>query len=903
MPLLPAPPLSEPARPAAAPVAPFVAAAGLPAAEARRRLLEAGPNVLATAPRESALRMALRQFRSLTVLVLAGAAAVSAFSGDVAEAVAIGAVVLLNAAIGCGLEWQARASMDALHALDVPQARALRDGQPHQLPAADLVPGDVLLLEGGDVVAADADLLEAHQLQVNESALTGESLPVSKAPGPAAPGAPLAEQRQRVFKGTAVVDGNGRALVVATGMGTELGRITQLVQATGRPPTPLEGKLDVLARQLLLLTGGLTLGYGLLVWAQGQPLRQVLKTAIVLAVAAIPEGLSIVATLALAAGTLRMARHKVLVKRLPAVEALGSTGVIVTDKTGTLTQNRIEAHTVWLAEGCIEVRLQNDALNAVAGGAPGPLASPGFAHLQLLAALCNNATYHPADPSRTTGDPLEIALWQLAGATQNSAEAAPRRLAEQAFRSDTRLMGTVHQLAGGRCLVAVKGAAEAVLPHCRYQWTAAGAPQPLRDEDRAAWVARAEGLAARGLRTLAFASAEWPEHPGPDFVRELEWVGLVAFLDPPRLEVAPALAACRAAGIRVIVATGDHPATARTVAQQVGLLEDEEPDDVILGAELADLLRHPNGAGRRRLHHAQVFARMSPAQKLELIAYYQQCGQVVGMTGDGVNDAPALRRADIGIAMGLRGTQVAAEAADLVLQDDAFGSIVVAIAQGRVMLANIRTFLSYLISCNLSEVLIVTLVALLHPLVPLWPLQILFLNLLTDVFPALALALGQGHPDLMQRPPRSPKKPLLGFADWRRAGLYAAALTAGGAGAFAYARWGMGLPAAECNNVLFFGMALGQLLHVFNFAADRRALLRSEVTRNPYVWGALVLCGGAMLTIYLLPALRPVFGIVPLPPVALALVFGSGVLPVLLIQTVRWLRRTAAARRTVGKAS
>ncbi|MDO7852442.1 cation-translocating P-type ATPase [Hymenobacter convexus] len=890
-----APVLLEAARPA---VAPPAAAAGLTTADARRRLLETGPNVLATAARESLLRMALRQFQSITVLVLAGAAGVSAFSADYLEAAAIGAVVLLNAAIGFALEWQARASMDALHALDVPQARALRDGHPRQVPAADLVPGDVLLLEGGDVVPADADLLDAHQLQVNESALTGESLPASKAPGPAAPGALLAEQRQRVFKGTAVVDGNGRAVVVATGMRTELGRITQLVQATKRPPTPLETKLDALARQLLLLTGALTLGYVLLVWAQGQqPLMQVVKTGIVLAVAAIPEGLAIVATLALAAGTLRMARQRVLVKRLPAVETLGSTSVIVTDKTGTLTQNHIAAHTVWLAEGCTEVQARDLALSATAD-APGVFAGPGFAHLQLLAALCNNATYHPTDPSRTTGDPLEIALWQLAGATLSNAETAAPRLAEQAFSSDTRLMGTVHQLAVGRCLVAVKGAAEAVLPHCRYQWSAAGERQLLSAEGRAAWVARAEGLAGRGLRTLAFASAEWPEHPGPDFVRELDWVGLVAFLDPPRLEVAPALAACRAAGIRVIIATGDHPATARTVALQVGLLNPNDKAEVVTGDELPDLLRHPNGAGRRRLHQAQIFARMSPAQKLDLIAYYQQHGHIVGMTGDGVNDAPALRRADIGIAMGQRGTQVAAEAADLVLQDDAFGSIVVAIAQGRVILANIRTFLSYLISCNLSEVLIVTIVALLHPIVPLWPLQILFLNLLTDVFPALALALGPGADHLMQRPPRSPKKPLLGAADWRRAALYAAALTVGGVGAFGSARWGLGLPADVCNNVLFYSMALAQLLHVFNFAADRRTLLRSEVTRNPYVWGALALCGAAMLVSYLVPALRAVLGIVPLPATAIGLIAGGGLLPVLLIQAGRWLHGAARPPKT-----
>ena len=898
MPLLaPSPPVC--AVPPAAPLLP-AAVPGLTTAEAQRRLRETGPNVLVTIARDSLLRLVVRQFQSLTVVVLAAAAAVSVFTGDYLEGIAIGAVVLLNAAIGFALEWQARVSMDALHALDVPQARALRDGQPRQIPAAELVPGDVLLLEGGDMVPADADLLDAHQLQVNESALTGESLPVAKAPGPALAGAPPAEQRQRVFKGTAVVDGNGRALVVATGMRTELGRVTQLVQSTERPPTPLEVRLDALGRQLILLTGLLTLGYVLLGWAQGQPLGQVLKTGVVLAVAAIPEGLAIVATLAMAFGTLRLARQRVLVKHLPAVETLGSTSVIVTDKTGTLTQNRIEVNAVWLPEGRAEVQQLAGVLALRPGECAdaGVLAGPGFAHLQLLAALCNNATYYPTDPSRTTGDPLEIALWQLAGATPNGPHAAATRLAEQAFSADTRLMGTVHQLGAGRCLVAVKGAIEAVLPHCCHQWTATG-PVPLPAEEKARWLARAEELAVDGLRTLAFASAEWPAQPGPDFVRELAWVGLVAFLDPPRLEVAPALAACRTAGIRVIMATGDHPATARNVARQVGLLDKNDLGDVITGAELPDLLLHPNGAGRRRLHHAQVFARMSPAQKLDLIALYQQGGQVVGMTGDGVNDAPALRRADIGIAMGQRGTQVAAEAADLVLQDDAFGSIVVAIEQGRIILANIRTFLLYLMSCNLSEVLIVTAVALLHPGVPLWPLQILFLNLLTDVFPALALALGPGPASLMSRPPRSPKTPLLTGADWRRTGLYALALTVGGVGAFSFARWEMGLSFEVCNNVLFYQMALVQLLHVFDFAADHRTLLRSEVTRNRFVWGALALCGAVLAATYLVPALRPLLNIVPLPNAAVVLIAGFSLLPVLLVQAGRWLAASWLPERPV----
>ncbi|MCI1188626.1 cation-transporting P-type ATPase [Hymenobacter sp. DH14] len=883
--------------PAAAP--PPTPAPGLTTAEAQRRLRETGPNVLVTIARDTLLRLIIRQFQSITVLVLAVAAAVSVFTGDYLEGIAIGAVVLLNAAIGFALEWQARASMDALHALDVPQARALRDGQPRRIPAAELVPGDVLLLEAGDLVPADADLLDAHQLQVNESALTGESLPVAKVPGVAPAGTPLAEQRQRVFKGTAVVDGNGRALVVATGMRTELGHVTKLVQSTERPPTPLETKLDALGKQLLWLTGALTLGYVGLGWAQGQPLGQVLKTGVVLAVAAIPEGLAIVATLAMAFGTLRLARQRVLVKHLPAVETLGSTSVIVTDKTGTLTQNRIEVHTVWLPEGRAEV-MPTARPDAGECAAAGVLAGPGFAHVQLLAALCNNATYHPTDPSRTTGDPLEIALWQLAGTLPGGALAAANRLAEQAFSADTRLMGTVHQLAPGRCLVAVKGATEAVLPHCCHQWTAAG-PVLLSTEEKALWLARAEELATNGLRTLAFASAEWPEHPGSDFVRELAWVGLVAFLDPPRLEVAPALAACRTAGIRVIMATGDHPATARTVARQVGLLDRNDDGDVITGDELPDLLRHPNGAGRRRLHRAQVFARVSPAQKLDLITYYQQGSQVVGMTGDGVNDAPALRRADIGIAMGQRGTQVAAEAADLVLQDDAFGSIVVAIEQGRVILANIRTFLLYLMSCNLSEVLIVTSVAVLHPGVPLWPLQILFLNLLTDVFPALALALGPGPAGLMTRPPRSPKKPLLTGRDWRRTGLYALALTIGGVGAFSFARWKMGWSFEVCNNVLFYQMALVQLLHVFDFAADHRTFWRSEVVRNRYVWGALALCGAVVMATYLVPGLRALLNIVPLPPAALGLIVGFSLLSVLLVQAGRWV--AASDSKAVAEAA
>ena len=874
---------------------------GLTEAEARARLRQFGPNAVDAVPPESWVRVLLRQFRSLIVAVLGGAAVFSFAFGDYAEAYAILAVIAINALIGFWLEWNAQASMTALRRMGLVTARVLREGQVRAVPADEVTMGDVLLLEAGEVVSADAELFAAQQLQVNESALTGESMPVSKSVEPAGPEAPLAEQTHRLFKGTAVVNGTGRAYVTGIGAGTELGKITELVQQAERTATPLEAKLNHLAHQLVFITVGLAAVFvagGLL---RGQTVYVLLKTAIVLAVAAIPEGMSIVATLALAYGMLRLARRNVLVKRLAAVETLGGTDVICTDKTGTLTENQMAVHTVWLPEG------RRGFPPAAPDDAPPAPTSEAYQQLLRVAVLCNNATYSPAQATAALGDPLEVALLALAhqsGFDVPEAQATDR-LAEQPFNSDTRLMATLHRHNGDQAWVAVKGAAEEVLRSCTQEQTAAG-PRPLGVAEQAEWLLRAEQLAQAGLRILALAYRVLPTKNQEDWAEELTWLGLVAFLDPPRAEVIPAIEACMGAGIRVLMVTGDHPATALTVARQVHLAT-ETDTDVVSGNDLAALLSHPDDpAGAQRLRQARVFARVSPAQKLDLVSYYQQQGHVVAMTGDGVNDAPALKKADIGVAMGLRGTQVAGEAAALVLRDDSFASIVAAVEQGRIIFTNIRRFVLYLVSCNLSEILVVTAASLLGTGAGLLPLQILFLNLLTDVFPALALGVGKGSHQVMKRPPYEPKAPVMRPGDWRLAVAYATLMTAGLMVSYYVARYRAGLSPAAANAVLFYGLAASQLLHVFNMAGVGTRLRDNDVLRNRFVWLALALCTGLLVLTYYVPLLHDLLGIRPLTGVALGLILAPAVAVLVLGQLLgrllsRWRHRRPGPASAVAE--
>ncbi|QDA61034.1 cation-translocating P-type ATPase [Hymenobacter jejuensis] len=875
-------PVSVEAPPVIAPAA----VTGLSDAEAARRLASYGPNAVETVADESWLRVLARQFRSLIVAVLGGAAIFSFAFHDLAEGYAIVGVILLNALIGFWLEWNAQASMAALRRLGVSTARVLREGQVRGIPSDQVTVGDVLLVEAGEVVAADAELFEAQQLQVNESALTGESMPVSKQLTKVPADAPLAEQVNTLFKGTAVVNGTGRAYVTGVGGTTQLGTITQMVQQARHAATPLEAKLDRLAQQLVFITVGLAALFVVAGVLEGKSTYLLLKTAIVLAVAAIPEGMSIVATLALAYGMLRLARRNVLVKRLAAVETLGGTDVIFTDKTGTLTQNQMAVHTIWLPEGRIEFTPGETEIEFNANPL---LRSEAYQYLLRVAVLCNNATFSPADADATLGDPLEVALLSLAHTSRfdvPGTQAASRRLAEQPFNSDTRLMATLHASAHVPAWVAVKGAAEEVLHHSAQVQTADG-PQPLTATETALWLHRAEELAQSGLRTLALAYRVLDSEDQPDWAHELVWLGLVAFLDPPRAEVIPALAACQHAGIRVIMVTGDHPATALTVARQVHLSADPHTT-VLTGAELLNLTAHPNGAGRRQLLQTTVFARVSPAQKLDLVSIYQQQGHIVAMTGDGVNDAPALKKADIGVAMGLRGTQVASEAAALVLRDDSFASIVAAVEQGRIIFTNIRRFVLYLVSCNLSELLVVTTAGLVGVGLGLLPLQILFLNLLTDVFPALALGVGEGSGRVMQHPPRSPRSPVMRPGDWRLATAYAALMTLALLTSYFTAHYQYGLSTTVSNNILFYGLAAAQLLHVFNMAGIGTPLRHNDVFRNRYVWLALALCTGLLLLSYFLPGLRELLGIQQLNSLALTLIVAPAIVMLVFGQLLGW---------------
>lgn len=855
---------------------------GLTLAEVEQRQQQYGLNVLDTVQADSWLTVLIRQFKSIIVWVLAAAAIISFVLGDSAEGLAILAVLAINTIMGFVLEWNANQSMQALRQLDVTVARVIRDGKTQEISSEQITIGDLLLIEAGDVIVADAELVEVHQLDVDESTLTGESLPVAKTTEPAADDAPLGDQHNRLFKGTAVTAGTGRALVTAIGGKTELGKIAQLVTESEQTATPLEKKLDSLSRVLIWVTFGLTGLFAVAGFLRGEALKPLIETSVALAIAAIPEGLSVVATITLAYGMLRLARKKVLVKRLSAVETLGGTSVILTDKTGTLTENRIEVFSLQLP-GLQEDLYAELKSNTVDQNLP---EGDALDRLMLVGTLCNNAEVDfEAEEPRELGDPVEVALLKFAHRAGQPIDAIRQdypRLAEQAFSSDTRIMATLHEHKL-RYVVAVKGAIEEVMARC----------PGLSEEQRSRHLQRSERMASDGLRILAFAYRETTEKPDDDTFAQsnLTFAGLIGFLDPPRLAVTPALQACREAGIRVVMATGDHPSTALTIARQVGLV-DAETKLALTGRDLKpfDTL---TAEDREQLLRCQVFARVSPAQKQSLIDFYQQQGNVVGMTGDGVNDAPALKKADIGIAMGLRGTQVAAEAADLILKDDSFTSIVRAIGQGRVIFENIRKFVLFLLSCNLSEIFVVALAGLVGLGNPLLPLQILFVNIVTDVFPALALGVGRENGTLMKRPPRQPNRPLLDRADWRLVVLYAFIITAAVLGAYLYALNEWNYTAEQGSTIAFYALSWVQLLHVFNLYSGRQtSLINNEITRNRYVWLALLVCVGILLLTYYVPVLSQILAIQAIDRKALLLIVGAGLFPVLVI----WVGRQIHAR-------
>ncbi|SEF71605.1 Ca2+-transporting ATPase [Methylobacterium sp. 190mf] len=834
---------------------------GLTNAEAQRRRARFGPNMIPAKERAGAFTLLLHQLASPVVYLLAAAGGLSLYFGDWREAAAVIVVLAVNTGLGFVTELRAARSVEGLRALGTRSARVRRGGHRQVLAAEDLVPGDIVLVEGGDAVPADIRLVEASSLGADESTLTGESVPVDKSADAAAADAGLAERSSMLFRGTLVTRGSAAGVVVATGAATELGGVSRLVEQAEPDASPLERSLERLSGQMVW--GVLTLAVLLaaLGVATGKELRLMTEASIALAVAAIPEGLPVVATLTLARGMWRMARSNALIERLSAVETLGATTVILTDKTGTLTENRMTVRRLALPAGELELIEQG------CGG------SPEAERLLRVAVLCNDASLGQGR-GEGSGDPMERALLQAGRSAGLDREALVRDLPpvrKHAFDASTRMMATFHA-SGGRFVVAVKGAPEAVLAASRR--TVGGErDQPLDDVTRDLWRRRVEDLGASGLRVIACAEGTVDEADAPPF-EELTFLGLVGLEDPAREDVPQAMAACRQAGIRVVMVTGDHAVTARSIARAVGLAG--PGDRVVEGV--------PGAGPLDGLEDVAVFARVSPAEKLSLVRAYQQRGAVVAMTGDGVNDAPALKQADIGVAMGKRGTDVAREAAAMILLDDAFPTIVGAIREGRVIFDNIRRFVAYLLACNLSEVMVVGLAVLSALPLPILPLQILYLNVVTDVFPAFALAMGEGRDDILERPPRDPKEPILARPQWVRIALHAAVMTAATFGALAVAEFWLARDRATVVTVTFLTLAFAQLWQMFNMRAAGSRPLRNEVTRNPWVWAALLLCTALLVGPACLPSVGTVLGLVPLDWIGWTLVLSASLAPLAVVQ-------------------
>jgi len=729
-------------------LAPVSAATGLTSSEARLRLARYGPNTVSARRPDGLLRRVGRQLADPLILVLLVAAALTVATGDVSDAVVIGLVVVVNTAVGVAQEVRADRAVAALTALGAPQARVVRDGEQKGLPAAEVVPGDLLVLGEGDLVAADADLVQAEALLVDESSLTGESVPVDKV-GLAAGNA---GETTRVSSGTAVVRGRGLGLVTATGSRSAVGRLAALLRA--RPPaTPLQRRLHQLGRTIALVVAGLCVLVGVLGLLRGQELELMAVTAISLAVAAVPESLPAVVTLSLALGARRMAAAHAIVRRLPAVETLGSVSVLATDKTGTLTQGRMQLQRVWTVVD--EAEVDDDGALVRSGRAADPSTDPDVEVLLRSAALCCDAAVGPATAEhpggRALGDPTEVALLVAAarfGVRPDTLAASAPRVAEHPFDSRRKRMTTVHLVPDGY-LVVCKGGPEVLLQ-----------PGVVRDgpERRARALAEAEGLAGSGLRVLAVATTLRDTLPVDQHDAEsgLDLVGLVGVADPVKDSAADTIDAFHAAGVRTVLISGDHPATAAAVAAQVG----------ITGSVL-DARHLPEG--RAWPLDATVVSRATPEQKVALVDAYREAGEIIAMTGDGVNDAPALRHADVGVAMGERGTEVARQAADLVLADDNLATMVTAVAEGRRIYANVRRFLLYGLSGGCAEVLVMLLGPFLGLPLPLLPAQILWINLMTHGLVGVALGAEPGESDAMNRPPRPATESVLGDGLWKRA--------------------------------------------------------------------------------------------------------------------------------------
>ena len=858
---------------------------GLTSAEVSERKKLYGLNLLKDKKDKNLLVVLLSQFQNIVVYILLFASIVSFGFNDYTEGFAILLVVVVNALIGFGMEFQAIRSMNALKKLDKTFTRVWRDGNLMEVLAHDIVPGDVLYFEAGDMISVDARIISLSQLEVNESSLTGESLPVIKNINVLSGDTILADRKNMLYKGTPVTKGNCKAIATATGMNTELGKISELVQSARKDIIPLTLKINSLSKKLIVFTVLVTLPLILLGISKGTEFVLLIETSIALIVSAIPEGLPIVSTIAFARGMLELAKHNVIIKKLAAVETLGSVSVIFTDKTGTLTQNRLEATVICIPDQTIDVEW-NEADRSVSYS---PSQFEEFTQDNLIklfhvAALCNNASF--TDNTISVGDPLEVALLKLgeyhrSGFLENANRSFPR-IYEQPFDSETKIMETIHE-SEGKNFVAVKGAVEEVLKHSTFIFKN-NVLSKFSEENKKEWLNKTDELAKKGLKVLAFA---YKDHTGSfeNSIRELNFAGLVGFLDLPRDEVPQAIKECMDAGVRVVMVTGDHSETAKSIALKIGLTND--PDERVIHGKDLKALGSLTEKDQNEILNTLIFSRLSPSQKLDIISLYQKKNWITAMTGDGVNDAPALTKADIGIAMGKRGTQVAREAADMVLQDDSFASIVKAIKFGRVIYNNIRTFIIYLLSCNLSEIFVVAIAGFFSLALPLEPLQILFLNLVTDVFPALALGVNAGSWFVMKQKPRDSAEPILDAKKWISIIVYAVAITISVLSVFVYGIYVCDYSSQVCNNIAFFSLAFAQLFHPLNLSPVKESFFKNEITRNVYLWMAIAFCIATLFLVYFISPLNSVLSITKLDDGPRLLIFIGSTFHIIILQLLK----------------
>jgi len=885
---------------------------GLDLDEAARRLSRVGPNELEQLTKISPVGIFLSQFLDALILVLIAAAIISAYFGvtgggttELYDAALIAFIVLLNGVLGFVQEYRAERSLEALRNLAAPRARVVRGGEPKSIPSREVVPGDLLMLAPGDKVAADARLVEAVNLGVNEASLTGESLPVAKHTDPLRSNTFLADRRNMLYMGTTIDAGRGRAIVVATGMRTELGKIAGLVQEQEKSETPLQRRLNRLGKQLGIVILGICAFVFLFGYVrEPENIQELFLTAVALAVAAIPEGLPAVVTITLAIGLQRMVRRNALIRKLPAVEALGAVTVICSDKTGTLTKGEMNVRAVHA--GGREFLVEGEGYDPKGqilrdGRAVDLAAEPDLALTLRCAMLCNDASVRvgPDGAPASDGEATEIALvvaGMRVGLRKEMLERESPRLAEVPFTSERKRMSTVHAASSpGRRVVYVKGAPERLLALCN-RIRVDGQDRPMDDAVRKRLLFQNQELATRALRVLGMAYREAPADVAPTadvLERDLVFLGLVGMMDAPRRDAIDAVRRAKQAGVQVVMITGDHKLTAMAVAREMEIFG---RGDLALTGEELDGMSDPDLEGK--VERVRVYARVAPEHKVRIVKSWRAKGHIAAMTGDGVNDAAALKSSDIGLAMGITGTDVAKESADMVLTDDNFATIVAAIEEGRGIYDNIRKFVRYLLSTNAGEVLVLFLATALFLPLPLLPIQLLWINLITDGFPALALGVEPKERGLMERRPRNPKEGILAGGIGLHILWVGSLMAVGSLGLYAWALPRLGVDAAR--TLTFYTVAMFQVFHVLAIRVSRQSVFTAGFFRNRYLIGAVLLTVGLQLAVIFLPALQPIFRTesIPLVEFALATAIASSVF--FAVEAEKAIRRRREERLNVA---